>query len=119
MIEFVKKYAWIIVLVISLIGGFLLRGLFILDSSKDDVKEWKNKVELLEKQHKIDSIANKRVNDSLIGMIDIQTQQIYNTQIQYESIKKKYNDLRNVMRNYDAKHVVKFWTDQTNVSNDW
>lgn len=116
----IKKYFWIIVLVLSLGLGWLLHSLIMSPPAIDpEFEKWKKDRELYQKQHISDSITYSNIIKLLNKQKTKDSLNIITTQHNYEQIKFKYQEELNRIRSFDADNTLWFFSRQTQTSNDW
>jgi hypothetical protein len=113
MSEFFKKYYWIILIIVALFVGFIFRGVFIKNPTKDDYEKWKIEKEALQKQHIDDSIKFEKImsywkektyNDSI---------KIINSETNYKKIKWLFDNERKKTYVLPALGTLQYFTDWT------
>jgi hypothetical protein len=66
----IKKYWWVILLVLAFLGGFLLKWVFTPAPVGDELNRIKTERELLVKKHRYDSVQYAKTTDSMATIIE-------------------------------------------------
>jgi len=115
---FITKYFWVILIVLSLVLGFFIKSWITPDVINEDIKKWKEQVELLRQQHKTDSIEYAKIITFWKEKTKLDSLKIIETEKNYKLIKYKYEKELNRVSNFNANESLWFFTVETSVDPD-